>query len=144
VDPQYWSGLFKEKKQFLNQKPYIINAGFKFIQHSAVKHYRSMKPKNGMNNNDLVNNSQFVTQNILLLLVVVVVRAAGVVVVKVMVISFTSGKEHQYQLHRKLGGPPVLVWTFQRKETSLVPAGIQNPDHPAHNLATIRIMLSQF
>jgi hypothetical protein len=96
-----------------------------------------------MNNIDLVNNNQFVTQNVLLLLVVVVVTAAGVVVVNVIVICLTSGKEHQYQLYRRLGGPPVLVWTFQRKEKSLVPAGIQNLDHPAHSLVTIRIMLSQ-
>jgi len=96
-----------------------------------------------MNNNDLVNNDQFITQNVLLLVVVVVVTAAGVVVVKVMVICFTTGKEHQYQLHKRLGGPPVLVLTFQRKVKSLVPAGIQNPDHPAHSLVTIRIRLTQ-
>jgi hypothetical protein len=106
-----------------------------------------LNKKNGMNNNDLVNNSQFVTQNVflllLLLVVVVMVTAAGVLVVKVMVICFTSGKEQQYQLHRSLDGLPVLVWTFRRKEKSPVPAGVQKPDHPAHSLVTIRIMLSQ-
>jgi len=65
------------------------------------------------------------------------------VVVKITAICFTSGKEHKYQLHRRLDGPPVLAWTSQRNEKSLVPAGIQIPDHPAHSLVTIRIMLSQ-
>ena len=31
----------------------------------------------------------------------------------------------------------------REKKKSLVPVGIQNPDHPAHSLVTIRIMLSQ-
>ena len=112
------------------------------------QHYRSTKPKNGMNKNDLVNNSQFVTQNVLfllllLLVVVVVVTAAGVVVVMVMMICFTRGKGHQYQLYRRLGGPPDLVWTFQLEKKTLVPAGIQSLDRPTHSLVTIRIMLSQ-
>ena len=41
----------------------LLNTRFNFIQHNIVKqYYKSTKPKNGMNNNDLVNNSQFVTK----------------------------------------------------------------------------------
>ena len=47
-----------------------------------------------------------------MVVVVVMVTAAGVLVVKVMVICFTSWKEQQYQLHRRLGGLLLLVWTF--------------------------------
>jgi len=59
-----------------------------------------------MNNNDLANNSQYVTKCF-------VCgggdssRGSGV---KVMVKCFTSGNEHQYQLHWRLGGPP-LCWS---------------------------------
>jgi hypothetical protein len=42
-----------------------------------------------------------------------------------------------YPLNRRLSGSQEPVWTFQRREKSLAPSGIQIPDSPAHSLVTI-------
>lgn len=93
-----------------------------------------------MNNNDLANNSQYVTKCF--------VCGGG-----------DSSRGSGCQGHGEMlyfwertsvptslevgWAPSLLVWTSQRQEKSLVPAGIQDPDHPAHSIVTIRIMLSQ-
>jgi len=59
--------------------------------------------------------------------VVVVVTAAGVVVVKVMVVCFTSGKEHQYQLHRWFGGPPSAGLDFSETRKISCPSWDSKP-----------------
>jgi len=38
---------------------------------------------------------------------------------------------------------PELVWTFWRRAKYFLCAGIQTPDHPAQNLATIQTTLPQ-